>query len=71
MQMIRRLAQKPNKCDWRGKGWGGARRGQNKLGKNWENEEETTGSMWKDFLEPLSSLFLCSRELKIVIYSTQ
>lgn len=70
MQMICRLSQKPKKCDWRGKGWAGAR-GQNKLGKHWENEEETTGSEWKDFLQPLPSLFLCSRELKIVIYSTQ
>lgn len=33
------------------------------------NEEEATGCVWKDFLEPFPSLCSCSRQLKIVTYS--
>lgn len=31
--------------------------------------EEAIGCVWKGFLEPFSSLCLCSRQLKIVTYS--
>lgn len=41
-----------------------------RTGVRWRNEEEAPASVWRGFREPFSSLCLCSRHLKIVIYST-
>ena len=57
-QRICRLAQKINKYDWgQGRNGGqGMKEAVRNERKELGNEEEATGCVWKDFLEPFPSL---------------